>query len=104
MTVQLLKSEEIVSGDVVSSFPYKVIPFDNSKTISASLQQKSIQLTVKRFFDIVVASLLIIFFAPVLITVAVIIKLTSKGAVLYSNERVGYGGGHFRCFKFRSMR
>jgi exopolysaccharide production protein ExoY len=103
MTVQLLKSEEIVSGDVVSSFPYKVIPFDNSKTISASLQQKSIQLTVKRFFDIVVASLLIIFFAPVLITVAVIIKLTSKGAVLYSNERVGYGGGHFRCFKFRSM-
>lgn len=103
MAVQLLNSEEIIHGNVISSFQHNVISFDNSESISASLQQKQFQLNVKRAFDIVVSSLLIIFFAPVLITVAVIIKLTSKGAVLYSNERVGYGSINFRCFKFRSM-
>jgi lipopolysaccharide/colanic/teichoic acid biosynthesis glycosyltransferase len=68
-----------------------------------SLNEKSIQLLGKRLFDILVSGSLILLFSPILIIVAIIIKMTSKGAVLYSNDRVGLGGTHFRCHKFRSM-
>jgi lipopolysaccharide/colanic/teichoic acid biosynthesis glycosyltransferase len=72
-------------------------------SISQSIQKKSFQFILKRTFDIVVASILIILFAPILLTVAFLIKLTSKGPILYSNDRVGYGGVNFKCHKFRSM-
>jgi exopolysaccharide production protein ExoY len=103
MEAQLLNSEETISGKLISVFQKDEINNSQEKNIRASLEQKQFQLFLKRAFDILISSLLIIFFAPVLITVAVIIKLTSKGAVLYSNERVGYGAANFRCFKFRSM-
>lgn len=73
------------------------------KLIEQSLKQKKFQIFFKRFFDIFVSLVLIILFSPILIAVALIIKLTSKGPVLYSNDRVAYGGGNFRCHKFRSM-
>jgi len=71
--------------------------------IQNTLEQKRIQLFLKRTFDIVVASVLILLLSPVLLLVALLIKLSSKGNVLYSNERVGYKGKNFRCYKFRSM-
>lgn len=71
--------------------------------IQNALKRKKTQLILKRTFDIVVASVLIVLLAPILILVAVLIKLSSKGNVLYSNERVGYKGKNFRCYKFRSM-
>jgi exopolysaccharide biosynthesis polyprenyl glycosylphosphotransferase len=40
---------------------------------------------------------------PVLLIVALAVRLTSKGPVLYSQERVGKSGAHFRLYKFRSM-
>lgn len=65
----------------------------------------------KRIFDIVVSSLLIIVLSPVLLLVALIIKLDSRGPVFFSRRddgsslyRVGQGGKLFRYFKFRSMR
>ncbi|MFT4153268.1 sugar transferase [Parafilimonas sp.] len=73
------------------------------ETIQQSIHEKSFQLFLKRVFDIIAALTLIILFAPVLITVALLIKCTSRGPVLYSKDRVGYGGVHFKCHKFRSM-
>ena|SRR5205809_1556764 len=74
-----------------------------NQNIEAVLSEKKLQLQAKRIFDIVVSSLLIILFGPLLMAVAIVIKLTSKGNILYSNERVGLNGAQFRCFKFRSM-
>jgi len=71
--------------------------------LQQAMKEKAFQLYLKRTFDIFVASALILFFSPILIVVALIIKLTSRGPVLYSNERVGHEGGHFKCHKFRSM-
>lgn len=71
--------------------------------IEASLGAKGFQIYLKRAFDIVVSSLLILVLSPILIITALIIKFTSRGKVLYSNERVGLYGNHFRCYKFRSM-
>jgi len=71
--------------------------------LEQSITDKTFDFFLKRSFDIFVASVLIILFAPILIAVALIIKLTSKGPVLYSNDRVGLGGINFKCHKFRSM-
>jgi exopolysaccharide production protein ExoY len=71
--------------------------------LEESLEQKKFEIFFKRVFDIFVSLLLIICLAPVLLVTAILVKLTSKGPVIYSNDRVGYKGVHFRCFKFRSM-
>jgi lipopolysaccharide/colanic/teichoic acid biosynthesis glycosyltransferase len=71
--------------------------------IELSLQRKKLQLIIKRTADVIIAGLLIILFSPLLLFVSLLILFSSKGPVLYANERIGYRGIHFRCFKFRSM-
>lgn len=59
---------------------------------------------LKRLVDIIGAIFLLIFFAPIYILTAVLIKLDSAGPVLADvPERVGGGGKRFKMFKFRSM-
>jgi exopolysaccharide production protein ExoY len=72
-------------------------------TIERTLQQKKFQIFFKRTVDIIVSLLLITSLLPLLAIVAILVKLTSRGPLLYVNERVGYKGKHFWCFKFRSM-
>lgn len=57
---------------------------------------------IKRLFDIVLASFLLIILSPLLIIIALVIKLDSRGPVIYKNERV-LKNGTFKLFKFRSM-
>jgi len=61
------------------------------------------KLLVKAFVDFLGAAFLIFGLAPLLITVAIIIKLTSKGPVLYRQRRIGLHGREFMLYKFRSM-
>src|SRR5690242_19044030 len=61
------------------------------------------QQMVKRVFDVIVAAASVVVLAPGLAMIAAVIKLTSKGPVLYKSWRVGKGGRHFMFFKFRSM-
>ena len=58
----------------------------------------------KRLFDIVIASLVLIIASPVMLIIACLIKLTSRGPVLYTQERVGLDGVVFTLYKFRSMK
>lgn len=57
----------------------------------------------KRFLDIVVSLLGILITSPILLVVGILIKLTSKGPVLYRQERIGRNGVTFRILKFRTM-
>jgi lipopolysaccharide/colanic/teichoic acid biosynthesis glycosyltransferase len=57
----------------------------------------------KRFFDLTVASAALIVFAPVIGLIAVAIKVSSKGPVLFTQERMGWQGRPFHIIKFRSM-
>jgi exopolysaccharide biosynthesis polyprenyl glycosylphosphotransferase len=57
----------------------------------------------KRTADLVVATFLLVFSAPLMLLVAIAIRLDSPGAVLYRQERVGYHGRRFQILKFRSM-
>ena len=59
--------------------------------------------TVKRFADVLVSLFLIILFLPVLVLIAVLIKLESRGPVFYASKRSGKKGVVFNCYKFRSM-
>jgi len=62
-----------------------------------------LQLMVKRFIDILCAVFSILILSPLMLIIAVIIKLTSEGPVLFRQERLGYQGKKFTFYKFRSM-
>ena len=59
---------------------------------------------MKRIFDIVASGCGLVVLSPVLLLVAIWIKLDSRGPVFYRQVRVGYKNRDFRIFKFRSMR
>lgn len=59
--------------------------------------------TVKRIVDIFGALVAIILFSPIMIVVAITIKLTSPGPIIYCQERVGLHNRPFKMYKFRSM-
>lgn len=67
-------------------------PFENNKFIT------------KRAFDIVFASMVLLMISPLLLFIALIIKLESKGPIFYISKRVGTGYQIFDFYKFRSMR
>ncbi|MBB5979235.1 sugar transferase [Kribbella solani] len=58
---------------------------------------------LKNIFDRVVGCLLLLGVAPILLVTAVLVKLTSRGPVLFRQTRVGRGGEQFRMLKFRTM-
>jgi exopolysaccharide biosynthesis polyprenyl glycosylphosphotransferase len=60
-------------------------------------------LRFKRIFDIIASSTLLVCTAPLLLLIAILIKLESPGPVLYSASRLGRKGRKFTCYKFRSM-
>nr|QBQ85415.1 Initial sugar transferase [Streptococcus suis] len=57
----------------------------------------------KRVFDIVLSGVAIFFFSPILVIIAIAIKLDSKGPVLFKQKRVGKNKTYFMIYKFRSM-
>lgn len=64
---------------------------------------RKFDLFVKRCFDIVASSILLIVSMPILIITATLVKITSPGPVFYRQERVGLMGQTFDVLKFRSM-
>jgi undecaprenyl phosphate N,N'-diacetylbacillosamine 1-phosphate transferase len=58
---------------------------------------------VKPFFDFVFSLLLLIIVFPVMVVVAILVKLDSRGPILFSQERLGMNYRIFRVFKFRTM-
>jgi exopolysaccharide biosynthesis polyprenyl glycosylphosphotransferase len=58
---------------------------------------------LKRTFDVLVASLMLILLSPLLLAIAVGIKLTSPGPILFRQTRVGRNGREFQMLKFRTM-
>lgn len=59
--------------------------------------------TAKRMFDFVLSSLALLALMPLMVLIALAIRLTSKGPAFYYHDRVGQGGKLFSCVKFRTM-
>jgi exopolysaccharide biosynthesis polyprenyl glycosylphosphotransferase len=64
---------------------------------------KKVPFLLKRFLDIVGSTTALVLISPLLVLIAAIIKITSKGPVLFKQERLGQFGKTFTCLKFRSM-
>lgn len=62
-----------------------------------------LRLLLKRFIDIVAAAAALVVLSPLILVVVALIKLTSKGPVIYSQSRCGLNGRRFTMYKFRSM-
>jgi exopolysaccharide biosynthesis polyprenyl glycosylphosphotransferase len=69
-----------------------------------SVHPKGWQFAVKHAFDRIGAALLIIAFSPLMATIALIVRLSSPGPIIFRQRRVGRDGTVFDLFKFRSMR
>lgn len=67
------------------------------------LKKHEKELYLKRAFDVVAASILLVLLAPIMLVVAVWIKLDSPGPVFFRQTRITQYGKEFRIFKFRTM-
>ncbi|MCI9051390.1 MAG: undecaprenyl-phosphate glucose phosphotransferase [Lachnospiraceae bacterium] len=63
----------------------------------------TVNIVIKRIMDVIGAVCAIILFSPIMLFVAILIKATSPGPIIYSQERVGLHSKTFRMYKFRSM-
>ncbi|MFT3709153.1 MAG: undecaprenyl-phosphate glucose phosphotransferase [Archangium sp.] len=61
-------------------------------------------LIAKRAFDIMVSFVALLFLTPVMLVVALLVKLSSRGPVFFAQERMGMDGHLFKMFKFRTMK
>jgi exopolysaccharide biosynthesis polyprenyl glycosylphosphotransferase len=68
-----------------------------------SVENKRGQMVLKRVFDIVTSSIALVILSPLLLSIALAVKLTSRGPVFFRQERVGLHGRPFNMIKFRSM-
>ena len=71
--------------------------------VSATSSQRSL-LVIKRAMDIVGSAILVVLCAPLLLIIALAVKMSSRGPVLFRQDRVGQYGRRFTFLKFRSMR
>jgi exopolysaccharide biosynthesis polyprenyl glycosylphosphotransferase len=87
----LIHRAEFVPGQSVPLFELKPPVFEG------------VDYAMKRVFDIVGASLLVLVLSPLMLAIAAAVRLSSRGPVLYRSVRPGIGGTPFPCFKFRTM-
>jgi len=71
---------------------------------SDGFKKSRITKSLKRLFDLITATIMLIFLSPLMLFVAICIKLESSGPVVFSQERVGEFGDIFVLHKFRSMK
>jgi exopolysaccharide biosynthesis polyprenyl glycosylphosphotransferase len=88
----LVDRAEFVPGESVPLFTLRPPVFEG------------IDFALKRSFDLVLASVWLVLISPVLLAIAIAVKLSSRGPVIYHSIRPGMAGKPFRCFKFRTMR
>jgi exopolysaccharide biosynthesis polyprenyl glycosylphosphotransferase len=86
----------VVDGDFAITSPKLFIPADTTRYFG-------IQGRFKRAFDLLAASLMLVVVSPVMLVIALAIRKTSPGPVLFAQERLGRDGRPFKFYKFRSM-
>ncbi len=76
---------------------------DRPSEIAALLEKKKPQLFAKRALDVLISAAALLLLSPLLLLIALAVKLDSPGPVFYRQERVGRNGVPFRIFKYRTM-
>ena len=89
---------DILSGSVKTSNVFGAVLIDLKTGLMPDWQQN-----IKQVLDILIAVLCLIILSPLLIYVAIRVRLSSNGPVIFRQERIGYKGKSFLMYKFRSM-
>ena len=89
---------DILSGSVKTNNVFGATLIDLQTNLLPFWQQN-----IKRLFDLLFALLNLLLLSPLLLLIALVTKIASKGPIIYSQERVGLKGKPFIIFKFRSM-
>jgi sugar transferase (PEP-CTERM system associated) len=83
------------------------VPIDSLKgswlVYGTGFAQGNLRRSIKRLFDLVSSTVLLVLLAPVMLLAMIAIRLDSPGPLIYRQARVGVGGRTFMCLKFRSM-
>ncbi len=66
-------------------------------------KSQKIYISIRRFIELIISIFLLVILSPVLITVAILIKVESPGPILFKQKRIGLRGNEFTIYKFRSM-
>lgn len=96
-----------VSSDLFNLRLARAVPGHLSETPILSLYTGPLlsgkRMRIKSVFDFVVALVLVIIFSPLMLLIAALIRLTSKGPAMFLQDRVGLNKRPFKMFKFRTM-
>ena len=91
-------------GNIIPTRPYTEdllgLPIINIRYVPLS---NTFNALIKRLTDIMGAIICIIIFSPIMLTSAVLVKMTSKGPLIFKQERVGLHNKPFQMYKFRTM-
>ncbi len=71
--------------------------------LSPTASRQQVPLLIKRMMDVAGGAALLLVLSPLLAAIAAMIKFTSKGPVIFEQERLGRFGARFKCLKFRTM-
>ncbi len=89
---------DILSGSVKTSNVLGAVLIDLKTGLMPDWQQN-----IKQVLDILIAAFFLIILSPLLLYVAIRVRLSSKGSIIFCQERIGYKGKPFLMYKFRSM-
>lgn len=112
------KTDEVLSKFNEELIPIVVLPDIQNSILGYEIQSfegipmivfnepnfKSFNLFLKRVMDITSCSIGMLIISPLLLIIAILVKLTSKGPIFYGQVRMGVDGNEFKMWKFRSMR
>lgn len=95
----------------IASELFNIIPkkmetelYGNTPVVDANVKlDTKMSVALKRIFDFIIALTGLIILSPFFLLLALLIKLSSKGPIFYTHERIGFKGKPFQFYKFRSM-
>lgn len=98
--IPLTSASDAEHSLIAPASPLQPVPADIAV---ARYTAQSPRLDMRRLIDITGSAVLLIVFAPVLLVLALLVKLSDGGTPLFGHNRIGEGGRVFSCLKFRSM-
>jgi lipopolysaccharide/colanic/teichoic acid biosynthesis glycosyltransferase len=100
----LLEGRETGAAPAPAYAPLLGLDYDSVELREESRNGSSSYVTWKALVEGFLALVGLVLLSPILIVIAVLVKLDSRGPILYGDKREGRNGRIFRCFKFRTMR
>ena len=90
-------------SDVILNGTDRIHLFDTPLLMSRNMGLSAEQKFIKRTMDVLISAMAIVVFSPLMLIIALCVKLYDRGPVFYRQERLTYMGKPFMIFKFRSM-